>query len=62
MTEKRYSRHEGLFGVDGQILIEHTRIGMVGIGGLGMQVAEQLAYAASVTTVLSSSTSYPRAV
>ena len=45
VTEKRYSRHEGLFGVDGQILIEHTRIGMVGIGGLGMQVAQQLAYA-----------------
>lgn len=45
MSEDRYSRHEGLFGAEGQRLIGDSVIGMIGLGGLGMPVAQQLAYA-----------------
>ena len=45
MSEDRYSRHEGLFGAEGQHLIGDSVIGMIGLGGLGMPVAQQLAYA-----------------
>lgn len=40
----RYSRNEGLFGVEGQRAIAATPIAIVGLGGLGSHVAQQLAY------------------
>lgn len=40
----RYSRNEGLFGQDGQAAIAKTRVAIVGLGGLGSHVAQQLAY------------------
>lgn len=44
MDECRYSRNEALFGVEGQARIARTRVGIVGLGGLGCHVAQQLAY------------------
>jgi molybdopterin-synthase adenylyltransferase len=43
MTE-RYSRNEALFGAEGQRRISETKVGIVGLGGLGSHVAQQLAY------------------
>ena len=43
MTE-RYSRNEALFGAEGQRRIRETKVGIVGLGGLGSHVAQQLAY------------------
>src|SRR5690242_13972898 len=43
MTE-RYSRNEALFGAEGQRRIGETKVGIVGLGGLGSHVAQQLAY------------------
>lgn len=40
----RYSRNEGLFGLDGQRAIASTPVAIVGLGGLGSHVAQQLAY------------------
>lgn len=44
MDEHRYSRNEALFGIDGQRRISKTRVAIVGLGGLGCHVAQQLAY------------------
>lgn len=41
---ERYSRSEGLFGEAGQAKISATRVAIVGLGGLGSHVAQQLAY------------------
>ena len=43
-TEERYLRHLGLFGEEGQRRIEVTSAAIVGLGGLGSHVAQQLAY------------------
>ncbi len=43
-TSERYSRNEGLFGVDGQQTIANTAAAIAGLGGLGSHVAQQLAY------------------
>lgn len=40
----RYSRNEALFGRDGQLKIANARVAIVGLGGLGSHVAQQLAY------------------
>ena len=40
----RYSRNESLFGLDGQRAIAETRVAVVGMGGLGSHVVQQLAY------------------
>ena len=40
----RYSRNEALFGRDGQLKIARARVAIVGLGGLGSHVAQQLAY------------------
>ncbi|MDQ4125728.1 MAG: ThiF family adenylyltransferase [Actinomycetota bacterium] len=40
----RYSRNEGLFGAEGQAAIARTRVAVVGAGGLGCHVAQQLSY------------------
>jgi molybdopterin-synthase adenylyltransferase len=42
--ETRYARHMSLFGAEGQERIADTSVAIVGLGGLGAQVAQQLAY------------------
>lgn len=42
--EQRYSRHEGLFGAQGQGALAGLCVAIVGVGGLGSHVAQQLAY------------------
>ncbi len=44
MTSTRYSRNEALFGKEGQNKIRKTSVAIVGLGGLGSHVAQQLAY------------------
>ena len=44
MDEGRYSRNEALFGPEGQARIGGTSVMIVGLGGLGSAVAQQLAY------------------
>lgn len=44
MGRERYSRSEALFGAEGQATIAGTRVAIVGLGGLGSHVAQQLAY------------------
>jgi hypothetical protein len=44
MTSDRYSRNEALFGHEGQQKLAATRVAIVGLGGLGSHVAQQLAY------------------
>lgn len=43
-AEDRYSRNELLFGAEGQKRISEARVGIVGLGGLGSHVAQQLSY------------------
>ena len=49
MTDGRYSRNEALFGPEGQEKIASTKVTIVGVGGLGSHVAQQLAYLGVVT-------------
>lgn len=42
--EERYSRNIALFGADGQRKIAETKVVIVGLGGLGSHLAQQLAY------------------
>lgn len=44
MADERYSRNEGLFGWQGQRRIAATSVAIVGLGGLGSHVVQQLAY------------------
>jgi hypothetical protein len=44
MIESRYSRNEALFGPEGQEKIAATKVTIVGLGGLGSHIAQQLAY------------------
>jgi molybdopterin-synthase adenylyltransferase len=44
MAARRYSRNEALFGADGQAKIAATKVVIIGLGGLGSHVAQQLAY------------------
>jgi len=44
MTEERYARHLGLFGAEGQAEIAATSVAIIGLGGLGSHVVQQLAY------------------
>src|SRR2546423_9747119 len=44
MSIERYSRNEVLFGPEGQQRIAATSVTIVGLGGLGSHVAQQLAY------------------
>jgi molybdopterin/thiamine biosynthesis adenylyltransferase len=50
--EDRYSRHMALFGSEGQDRIARTSAAMVGVGGLGSHVAQQLAYLGVVDFIL----------
>lgn len=40
----RFSRNEALFGAEGQAKIAATKVAIIGVGGLGSHVAQQLAY------------------
>lgn len=44
MVEGRYSRNEMLFGKKGQDRLRSTNVAIVGLGGLGSHVAQQLAH------------------
>lgn len=44
MNEQRFSRNIALFGVAGQEKISSQIVGVVGLGGLGAHVAQQLVY------------------
>lgn len=48
----RYSRNEALFGAEGQQAIADTPVAIVGLGGLGSHVAQQLAYLGTRTFAL----------
>jgi molybdopterin-synthase adenylyltransferase len=51
-NDPRYSRNEALFGRDGQVKIAKARVAIVGLGGLGSHVAQQLAYLGVLNVVL----------
>lgn len=44
MSEDRYARHLGLFGAEGQAKIAAVSVAVIGLGGLGSHVVQQLAY------------------
>jgi molybdopterin/thiamine biosynthesis adenylyltransferase len=44
LVTERYSRNEGLFGAEGQAMIAAIAVAIVGLGGLGAHVAQQLAF------------------
>jgi hypothetical protein len=44
VDEQRFSRNIALFGRDGQERIFAAKVGIVGLGGLGSHVAQQLSY------------------
>ncbi|MEK6272839.1 MAG: ThiF family adenylyltransferase [Actinomycetota bacterium] len=51
-AEGRYSRNELLFGAVGQKLIGEANVGVVGLGGLGSHIGQQLAYLGVLDYVL----------
>jgi len=52
MDENRYSRNIALFGEEGQRKIVATTAAIVGLGGLGSHVVQQLAYLGVISYVL----------
>lgn len=44
MADDRYSRNEALFGIEGQERIKATKVAIVGFGGLGSHVGQQVTY------------------
>jgi hypothetical protein len=44
MEEERFSRQQLLFGPEGQEKIRSSKVGVVGLGGIGSHVVQQLAY------------------
>jgi molybdopterin/thiamine biosynthesis adenylyltransferase len=52
LDESRYSRNIALFGAEGQKKIAVTKVVIVGLGGLGSHVAQQLAYIGVVDLAL----------
>jgi hypothetical protein len=44
MASERYSRNEALFGSEGQRKIATTKVAIIGLGGLGSHVGQQLGY------------------
>jgi molybdopterin/thiamine biosynthesis adenylyltransferase len=51
-AESRFNRNELLFGAEGQTRIAATAVAIVGLGGLGSHVAQQLAYLGTQEYVL----------
>jgi molybdopterin/thiamine biosynthesis adenylyltransferase len=43
-VDPRYSRHLGLFGAEGQERIADATVAIIGLGGLGCHVVQQLSY------------------
>lgn len=43
-AEARYARHVGLFGAEGQQRISGATVAVIGVGGVGAHVVQQLAY------------------
>lgn len=43
-SEHRFARHMAFFGAEGQDRIHSTSVAIIGLGGLGCHVAQQLAY------------------
>jgi hypothetical protein len=52
VASERFSRNEALFGVEGQRKVAETRVVVLGMGGLGSHVAQQLAYLGVVSYAL----------
>src|SRR3990172_1864785 len=52
VPDGRYHRQELLFGREGQAKLEACKVGIVGLGGLGSHVAQQLAYLGVLSYVL----------
>jgi molybdopterin/thiamine biosynthesis adenylyltransferase len=52
MNDTRYSRNEALFGAEGQEKLSRTKVAIVGLGGLGSHVVQQLAYLGVLEFVL----------
>lgn len=50
--DERYARHMRLFGAEGQAKIATTTVALVGLGGLGCHIAQQLAYLGILDFVL----------
>lgn len=44
ILDGRFSRNEGLFGEEGQARISRAKVAIVGLGGLGSHVSQQLGY------------------
>lgn len=44
MGDERYSRNEAFFGAEGQGKIAAQRVAIIGLGGLGSHIVQQLAY------------------
>ena len=44
MTDSRYDRQVRFFGEEGQEKLESTSVGVIGTGGLGSHVVQQLAF------------------
>ena len=44
IDEARFDRQISLFGLDGQVALERCSVAIVGLGGLGSHVSQQLAY------------------
>jgi molybdopterin-synthase adenylyltransferase len=44
MSQRRFARHLDLFGAEGQEAISAASVAVVGLGGLGSHVVQQLAY------------------
>lgn len=51
-SDTRFNRNELLFGADGQAKIAATSVAIVGLGGLGSHVAQQLAFLGTEEFVL----------
>lgn len=52
MVDERYDRQVLAFGEEGHRKIETTKVGIVGLGGIGSQVSQALAYLGVVTFIL----------
>lgn len=52
MSESRYNRNEQFFGAAGQARLRTTTVGVVGVGGLGSHVVQQIGYLGVRSVVL----------
>lgn len=52
ITANRYTRQILIFGEEGQRKIESAQVGIVGLGGMGSQIAQDLAYLGVLSYIL----------